>query len=274
MMSISFGGSDKTTTTSQNQVSNPWAPTQPALKSLLGQIQGTSTAVTPTQKNAFSTLEANAAQGDPNAAATRALSTSLLNSRDNSGTVGSAYNTLQGNIGGIASGDVDPTTAPGMAGLLATIRNDVSNSVNGQFAAAGRDMSGANSQALARGISQGEAAPLLAQYNANVAAKTGAAGTLYNAGANTAATTQALDAARAGLQQQGVSVGDTALAQQNYAPNSLLSLEEQKTALPFSNMGLLASLLYPMAGLGGQVSGTGTSNTTGTNWSTGLGLLK
>ena len=272
-MSMNFGGSDKTTNSSQNQVSNPWGPTQGLLQQLLGQMQGTSTAVTPTQNNAFAQLEANAAKGDPNAAATRALSTDLLNSGDNSGIVNGAYKTLQGQLSGIANEDTDPTKTAGMQGLLATIQNDVGNRVNGQFAAAGRDLSGMNSQTLSRGLAQGEAEPLLAQYNQNVANKTGAANALYGAGANTSAMDQSLAAQRAQLRGMGVGMGDIALQQQNYGPNSLLQLEQQRNSLPFQNLGLLASLLYPMAGLGGQVSGNGTSNTQGTNWGFGGNLL-
>ena len=268
-MSLNVGGSDKNTTS--NQVSNPWAPTQGLLEQLLGQMGGANTSVTGAQNNAFAQLEANAANGDPNSAATRALSTSLLNSQSQNGTIDNAYKTLQGNLGGIASQDVDPTKDPGMQGLLATIRSDVGNSVNGQFAAAGRDGSGMNSQNLARGISQGESGALLNQYNQNVQNKTAASNALYGAGSNTATTDQSLNDQLAQEKMMGVAMGDKALQEQNYGANSILNLEQQKTSLPFQNMGLLAQLLYGMAGLGGQVSGT--SNTTGSNWGLGGNLL-
>ena len=48
---------------------------------------------------------------------------------------------------------------------LQTIQDDVTNTTNGQFAAAGRDMSPANYQAVARGVAQGEAPVIANQYN-------------------------------------------------------------------------------------------------------------
>jgi len=272
-MSFSFGSSDKNTTSQQNQVSNPWAPTQPLLQTLLGQMGGLPTSVTPGQTGAFNQLEANAAAGDPNAASTRALSSELLNARDNSGTVDSAYGLLRSQLGGIADSNPDPTQNPGVQGMLSTVGSDITNKINQEFAAAGRDMSGANTQTLARGLAQGEAPILLNQYNTNVANKMAASQALKDAGYGAVTTNQGLDAARAALQEQGVGVGDTALAQSNYAPNSILQIEQQKTQLPYTNLGMLASVLYPMAGLGGQVSGTGTANTNTTSFGLGGNIL-
>jgi hypothetical protein len=262
---MSFG--DKQTATQQSQQTDPWAPAIPSLMGLLGKANNISTSVTPAQTAAFSTLQQNAAQGDPNAAADRNLSTNMLDSQSWSPVATNAYGNMQGSLGDIANMNVDPTQSPGMAGVLATIRNDISNQVNGQFAAAGRDMSGMNQQTLARGIAQGEAQPLLNQYNQNVANKTAAATALQQAGLNTATAGQGLDAANYGVQQGGIGVGQEALAAQNYAPNAMLQLQQQQQQLPFTNLGMLASLLYPMAGLGGQSTGQGTSNTT----STGIG---
>ncbi len=40
---------------------------------------------------------------------------------------------------------------PGFGDAMKTLNSDISNQVNGQFAAAGRDLSGMNTQTLARG---------------------------------------------------------------------------------------------------------------------------
>ena len=56
------------------------------------------------------------------------------------------------------------------------------NSVNGQFAGAGRDLSGLNQQYLGRGITAAEAPILLNQYNQNVAQRQQAASGLLGAG--------------------------------------------------------------------------------------------
>ncbi len=63
-----------------------------------------------------------------------------------------------------------------MQDVLKTIQNDVSNQVNGQFAGAGRSLSGLNTQTLARGLAQGEAVPLLNQYNQDIANQMGIQG--------------------------------------------------------------------------------------------------
>ena len=67
-----------------------------------------------------------------------------------------------------------------------TITSDISNQVNSEFAGAGRDLSGLNQQTLARGLSQGLAAPLLGQYNTDVQNQLAAANSLYGAGNTTA----------------------------------------------------------------------------------------
>jgi hypothetical protein len=76
----------------------------------------------------------------------------------------------------------NPYDTPGFKDALSTTISDITNSTNGQFAAAGRDFSGANSQALGRGIMQGVAPTIAQQYNQNIQNQQGAAGNLYNAG--------------------------------------------------------------------------------------------
>src|SRR6202008_2967754 len=71
---------------------------------------------------------------------------------------------------------------PALAAQLAQIRDDVGNSINSQFAAAGRDFSGANQMAYGRGVAAGEAPVIAAQYNQDVAYQINAANELYNAG--------------------------------------------------------------------------------------------
>ena len=108
------------------------------------------------------------------------------------------------------------------------------------------------------------------QYNQNVANQMAAANALYGAGSNTANSNANLAEQQANMQTAGIGTDQAALAAKNYAPNSLLQLQQQQTQLPFTNLGMLASLLYPMAGLGGQSTGQGTSNTQSTGF--GLGL--
>lgn len=270
-MSLNFGEKQTSGSQTQNTITNPWAPAIPALTGIIQQAQAHyQPNATPTQGIAFGKLESNAWNGDPNTGATRQLSTDLLNSGSWDPVATGAYDTLKSQLSPIANMNVDPTQSPGMANVLDTIRNDISNQVNQQFAGAGRDLSGMNQQTLARGIAQGEAEPLLNQYNANVAAKSAAANALAQGGLQTATTGQGLDQARAALRQAGVDVGQEALAAKNYGPNALLQIEQQKAALPFSNMGMLASLIYPAAGLGGTSFGHGNYDQSTTSFGGGL----
>lgn len=81
---------------------------------------------------------------------------------------------------------LDPSQNPATASLIQSIQDRISNQVNGQFAAAGRDMSGANQKTLASGVTEGIAPVLFNQYNQNVATQRGAQDALMAARSGTA----------------------------------------------------------------------------------------
>jgi hypothetical protein len=272
-MSIGESDSNKTTTSNSTTTTNPYAPTVPALNSLISNIGGYNYSVNPTETAAFSQLQEKANQGNPFAAQTTALANALYATPSQVGANNAAQSQLQAELAPIANQNNNPLQNPGMAGLLATIANDTTNAINQEFAAAGRDGSGLNQQDLARGLSQGLSGAILGQYNTNVGAQTGAAEALQAAGTGTAQSNAALTAAQQAAALQGVQTGDTALAQQNYTPTQTLAIQQAQTALPFQNAGLLASILYPAAGLGGTSNTSGTSNTQGTTDSFGINLL-
>jgi hypothetical protein len=161
------------------------------------------------------------------------------------------------------------------------MRSDITDQVNGSFAGAGRDFSGAHFQALGRGISQGLAPVLANQYNTDVANQRGAADALYGAG-NTTNAFQTANAGAgygagnttggllAGLQQQslanqgqGVTAAGQALSAQDAGANAALQAEAQRRGVPVQALGLLAQIGIPIAGLGGTSSGTSTGTSTG-----------
>ncbi len=166
---------------------------------------------------------------------------------------------------------LDPTQTPGMANVLKTIQNDVQNSVNSQFAGAGRSLSGLNQQTLARGLSQGEAVPLLNQYNQNFSNMLGANSQLGNVQSGAMGNIgQAFNFANAapGLAAQG--------------PLTQEAIQQQMLSQPFNYIQNAENLINPIAGLGGTVTGTQTANTQGSGTATnsalsqlgqGLGLL-
>lgn len=258
------GGSSTNQNQTQTTVSNPWEPAQPLLQGILGKLGGIDTSVTGAQSEALANLQQSAA-GIPNyTKGVSGVADELLGSTSQYG--GMLTDALKSYQSGAAPyldpSYLDPTTNPGLRSALDTVRNDVSNSVNSQFAAAGRDLSPANTQALARGISQGEAGILTDQFNKNVATQTGMLGNLFGASGSTASGLSSLDQTALGNKLQGVNVAGM-LPQIALGPASAqYSAANQAYQQPFSNLGMLSSMVSPIAALGGQSSGTTTGTTT------------
>jgi hypothetical protein len=256
-----MGGQSTTTQTQQSQ-SAPWAAAQPMLQTILGQIGSNlnSTGLTSAETGALNTLQSNAAQGNPYAGQIGGYAQSLLGG----GAANAQAPNVQGNFANYrsqlapyANGSMIGNN-PALAAQLAQIQSDVTNQVNGQFAAAGRDFSGANQQALARGLAQGEAPVIAAQYNQDVANQIGAANSLYGAGNTTANTLAGFQQNYLANQGQGVSAAQSALDAQNYGANATLAEEAQRRGIPVQALGLLAQIGTPIAGLGSQSTGTST----------------
>lgn len=164
-------------------------------------------------------------------------------------TGGDPYGLLgqqRANLNPVANASLDPTQTPGMSNVLKTIQNDVSNNINSQFAGAGRSLSGLNQQAIGRGIAQGEAQPLLAQYNQNVQnmmganQNLGAVGGQYNTNLN-----------------QGSQMGMAAPGLATANPLAQLAVSQQQRTQPYQTLGMQENILNPIAGLGGTVAGSG-----------------
>src|SRR5690606_35560524 len=122
---------------------------------------------------------------------------------------------------------LDPMRNPQMQEMLTMVGDDIANRINPQFAAAGRDMSGANQMAVARGIAQGQLPLLFDQFNRQQGLQMDAAKSLFDAGAGTAVTQAQLDAARADLAGQGLNLSNEALNARNLFPNAILNLDQQ-----------------------------------------------
>lgn len=260
------GTSTSNSQTEQSSTSAPWRPSQGILQVGLKNLEGQYSNINPTgaENSAFDTLSNNA-QNMPNyAPQATSLSNDLMSgggTAQNAGILSSAYQNYQNQLNPIANQSNDPMQAPGMSALLDTIKNDVGNSVNGMFAGAGRDLSGMNQQTLARGMSQGMAAPLLAQYNQNVQNQMGAAGNLFNAGGQTASGLQGFNQQGFDNRAQGL---DTAIngipAAQNAGAYATLNAEAQRRGLPVQNLAQLLGLTLPIAGLGSETTGKGSTS--------------
>lgn len=258
-----MGGQSSTTQTQQSQT-QPWQAAQPMLQSILGQLGSNlnNTGLTSAESGALNTLQANAALGNPYAGQVGGYAQSLLNgggATAQAPNVQSNLTNFQSQLTPYANGSMIGNN-PALAAQLAQIQTDVGNSVNSQFAAAGRDMSGANQMAYGRGVAAAEAPVIAAQYNQDVANQLAASNALYNAGNTTANTLAGMQQNYLGNQGQGIAAAQSALDAQNYGANATLAEEAQRRGIPVQALGLLAQIGTPIAGLGSQ----GNSTTTGT----------
>lgn len=257
-----MGGTSRTEQqTQQSSQTNPWAPTQGILKNILGGIGGQVGNYQPTaaENAAIGTIRANAGATPNFTPQATGLTTDLLSGGpDRTGILGDAYGSAKTALSPYLNQDwLDPTKIPGIQAALGAVRNDVSNSVNGMFAGAGRDLSGLNQQTLARGIAQGEAPILFDQFNRNVGTQQNAASMLPQLAGNAADILSSLDSQSLARRLQGLGVGTEVLPQvANAGATNTLSAEGLARGLPLQNLGLLENLTVPIAGLGGQSSGT------------------
>jgi hypothetical protein len=116
-----------------------------------------------------------------------------------------------------------------------------------------------NQQSVARGVTQAQLPLLMDQYNRAQDQQMQAAQALYGAGSQTAQGQQQLDQAALAQRAQGSQFGQQALDMRNQAANQIIDLDQQQKAMPYEDSSLLASLLFPAAGLGQIQDGSGTS---------------
>lgn len=264
-------GGQSSQQSTQSATSDYLSSAKPAIEGILGQLSGQvqNSGLSGASTNAINQLEQNAQAGNPYASQITANTTNLLNgggANNQAGMLNSGYQNYYNQTNPLASNtNYDPMQNPGIKSWLDTIQADVGNSVNSQFAAAGRDMSGANQQAYGRGVAQGIAPVLANQYNQNIQNQQGAAQNLYNAGNTTAGALTGLNQQGLANQQQGLTNSSDALAAQNFAPLQTLQLEQMKQQIPAQNLGLLAQIGVPIAQLGGTKTGTssGTNEMSG-----------
>lgn len=256
-----MGGQSSSTQTQQSQT-QPWQPAQPMLQNILSQVSSglNNTGLTGAESGALDQLQQNAAQGNPYAGQIGSYAQSLLSGGSalaQAPAVQSSLQTLQGQLTPYANGSMIGNN-PALAAQLAQIQNDVGTSINGQFAAAGRDFSGANQMAYGRGVAAAEAPVIAAQYNQDVQNQLSAANALYGAGNTTANMLGGMQQQYLTNQGQGVTASQAALDAQNYGANATLAEEAQRRGIPVQALGLLAQIGTPIAQLGQQTNGTMT----------------
>ena len=265
--------------TSANGTTNPWAPAQPFLSGILAQLQGqlANTSLTPQENAAIGGLAGSSNYISQFLPQTTDLANALLAGGDaqaQAPMISGAYQQYRGELNPyLQTSFLDPRSTPGFSDALAAANADITNQVNGMFAGAGRDLSGLNQQALARGLSQGEGQLIANQYNQNVANQLGAMGSLYGAGNTTAGLLSSLNQQALANRQAGLGVAGTGQSFANMPYEQQLAAAARSRGIPLQTLQTLAQLGVPIAGLGSSFANTGaTSGTTsGTQTGTQIG---
>lgn len=272
---MSFGQRNQTQQTSFQNQQDPWDVTIPYLTRFLeqvGQAGDQSQGATPNQQQAFDQLTQNARDGNPNAGAIMNLANDQLATPDNTGMVRDGYADLTRRLTPTADGaNMTLENNTYLQRLLTQQGDEAQQRVNAQFAAAGRDLSGANQEAVGRGVTAAQAPLLLDMFKSEQQRTDAAARDLFNASGSTAGQIAQLDRSRSDLRSQGIDTTNAALTARDQGANTMLQLEQQQRMLPLGNLAALAQLLYPAAQLGGQSSGNGTSTSRSSGWGFNVG---
>jgi hypothetical protein len=244
----------------------PWAGNAGLLNSIFSQLGGVPTGLTPTETNALNQWGALAGAGNPYAGQIGGVANTLLagGGPDRTATVNNAYQQYQATLNPYLGKDhLSPYSTPGFSDALNTVNSDITNQINGMFAGAGRDLSGLNVQALARGLSQGEGGLIQNQYNQNVANQLGAANSLYGAGNSTAGLLSSLDQTRLANMQAGINAADAANNAQMWGPQQMLQVEAARRGIPLEALQQEYGMVLPAAQAFGTQSGTTSGASSG-----------
>lgn len=267
---------NSTNTGSTAGTTNPWLPTLPYLQNILQQIGGGGGSVSPDQAAALRSLQSGAG-AVPNfgAAGTDVANTMLSGGQDVSpqvGILGDAYRRFADTQSPyLQPGYTNPMTAPGIGTALKTVNQDITNQIEGQWAAAGRDPVGnaGAPQALARGLAAGEAPILTNEYNTLVGQQQGAANSLLSGAGSTASGIT-------NLQQIPLQNAMTGFGAANAVPGlytapgtGMLNAADIGQGLPYENLMRQYQMLMGLGGAGSSTTGNMTGTSQGTTFGTG-----
>jgi hypothetical protein len=252
--------------TSSSETKNTVTRTTPTigaglLDNLLGKVGNVNSDLTGAEDAALRALAGRGAAGNPFAPQVTGIANTLLagGGPDRTGMINDAYSQYTKALAPFANGDyVNPASNPALQGYLSTINNDVTNQVNGMFAGAGRDLSGANLQTLSRGIAQGEAPVLADAYNTARNNQLSAIDNLYGAGGTTAGLLSNFDQTRLANQQAGIGAASAANEAGNYGDLQVLAAEAQRRGIPLQTLAAQYGMVLPTA----QAFATGTGTST------------
>ena len=263
-----MGGTSQTTSnTNQTSQLMPYAPAASGLQGILSGLDPSvaNLGVTPGITNAFGQIEANSAGTNPYAAPAGATALSQLNGGANYNTAGNmvtgGYNGATSALAPYTTGNaMDPSTNPALASQLGAVSQQVQNTVNPVFSAAGRLASPANAQAVATGITQGDTGILQNAATNQI----NAGGILGNLANSSGGILGGLDTGNANIQTQGINNAATAYNMPNLGAENYLTAALAQSQLPIQNASSLTGILGPLAAQFGTQTGSGTQTGTST----------
>jgi hypothetical protein len=247
----------------QTQTTTPWGPGAATMQGILANLNGVNPNLTGVEQGALGQLTALGQRGNQFAPQIGGVANTLLSGGgpDRTGMINDAYSQYQKQLSPyLQSSFLDPRNTPGFGDALSALNSDITGQVNGMFAGAGRDMSGYNQQALARGLSQGEGGLIANQYNQNVAAQQAAAGNLFGAGGTTTGMLSGLDQTRLGNMQAGIGAAGAANEAQQYGPMLQLQAEAQRRGIPLQTLAAQMGIALPASQAFGTTTGSGSGS--------------
>ena len=269
-----MGGSSKQTTTSQ---SSPWAPAQPLLQGILGQLQGSmgNTGLTGDQTAAFGAIKGNSGALDQQATNYQGLLSDMYKGGGFGSTMGLLGDNRQTVANALApytsSTYADPSQNPTIMAAINKAGNNAQNSVNSMFAASGRSLSGAHAGALGQGITDAQNSAYLGAQNQLANQQLQGLGLLSNTNMGTSSAMEGIQGLRnqAGTTAAGLTQGLNGIL--NAGALNTINADQAAFSTPLQNLGMITNLGVPIAGLGSQ--GTSTTTQSGSTASNVLGGL-
>jgi hypothetical protein len=245
-------------TTTQTTKSEPWAPAQPALSSILAKAQtlgGNTSLFTPTTTNSTPVLQQTVQNASNPTQAATTINPLLAQTNAN-------YTTGASTLGNLATGGAtDVNMNPYLEDALKPANQMTADAVNAQFSAAGRYGSGAQTTALTNAIANQNNTALSNQFNTQQSNAANAAATLANNGISAAGLAPSVDTANNQKNLLGIEAGQQLDA----------NAQAEKQA-PLAALGYEQGVVQPIAGLGSSGTSSGTSVQGSNPLTTGLGL--
>lgn len=186
----------------------------------------------------------------------------LLNgggAQNNDSAIRSNLGMLQNGIVGQTASGANIGNNEALKAQLDTVAADTSQGINSSWAAAGRDGSPGNAQAVARGVAQAQAPIIAAQYNTDVSNALNSANTLYGAGNSTYGMLNGNQATANSNFTNGIGAVSGGLTAENAAPTAAINALSQQFNIPASQLQTLLGSVSPVAAQFGTNNGSSTT---------------